>query len=126
MSELSVVTQRIDALAHGWAEQFGLIQREITQAHRWQQEHELAAERTKRARARNTRVWVAVIVALGTGLNGAFQAIGSSNRSSLRAEILDEVRREQSDRETRLVDQAATRAIEKRDKQLELLIKGTK
>lgn len=123
MSDLSVLTGRLDAMAHGWSERFGLIQREITQAHKWQQDHEVEAERQKRIRARNTRLWVAALLALGTALNGAFQAIGSYNRTSLRAELLDAVRREQSEREQRLSDLAAERAVQKYETRLQLLVK---
>ena len=124
MSEGSIIAERINVLAHEWAERFGLIQREITQAHKWQQDHEVEAERQKRARARQTRLWVAAIVAVGTALNGAFQAIGSYNRASLRAEIITELRSEQVEREQRLTDAAAQKALAAYEGRLQLLVKA--
>lgn len=131
MSELTVVTARIDALTKGWAEQFSVLQREISQDRReirdltekyeeLRLEQAKEAERAKQRRAKNTRVWVAVVVAVGTIANGALQTVGSSNRASLRAEILDEVARRQSDRDLRLIKMALT----EHERDLGLTVKG--
>jgi hypothetical protein len=131
VSELSALTEKIDLLAKGvegmakgWNERFRLIERESSQAHRDILELHEQAEKSRHRRTVSTRVWLAAIAAAVTIVNGTFQVVGSSNRSSLRAEILNDVRGEQADRESRLADIAAQKAVEKHERQLALLIKG--
>lgn len=129
MNELSTLTARIDTLAIGlrdtakaWQERFGLIEREITQQHIWQREHQIETERAQKKRAISTRVAIALIALAGTVANGTLQVIGSSNRSSLRAEITEDLQHKNAE----LIEQAAKKAVEASDRRYELLVKAAK
>ncbi len=127
-AEIHELHEKVDGLNTRWAEMHALLQRETTQARREATEARETAERDGKAQRRRsangTRIWLAVVAAAATIVNGGLQVIGQHNRDSLRAEILTEVKGEQTERETRLANAAADRAVEKNNRHLELMIKG--
>jgi hypothetical protein len=121
-TKVDLLAKGLKATAEGWSERFGLIEREITQQHRWQQDHEEQAERGRRRRAVDTRVWLGLIALAATLANGALQIVSSTSRASLRAEVITELKVDNAE----IIKKAAEAAVQASDRRFELQIKGAK
>jgi hypothetical protein len=121
-TQLDEMAKGIAAVSQGWSLRFGTIEREITQQHRWQQDHQLDADAATKSRTVNTRVWIALIALISTVANGAIQVINVNGRSSLREEVISDLKSDNAE----LIKKAAQAAVEVSDRRFELQVKATK